>query len=107
MQLADVKFALRQFLRDRPKPCRRLQHTVILVDLRQLHHLPRKFDWRFEELERLLFVNRLSLGQSRLNERLRFAKDTAAWAVFVVIIAAALIVLTVFVPRVLRLIEQS
>jgi diacylglycerol kinase len=34
-----------------------------------------------------------------MNERLKFAKDTAAWGVLVAILASALIVLTVFVPR--------
>jgi diacylglycerol kinase len=53
-------------------------------------------------------IERLSDAISvEMNDRLRFAKDTAAWGVSVAIIAAALIVLTVFVPRVLRLIEQS
>jgi diacylglycerol kinase (ATP) len=52
-------------------------------------------------------IERLSDAISvEMNERLRFAKDTAAWAVFVAIIASAVIVLTVFVPRILRLIEQ-
>jgi diacylglycerol kinase len=40
------------------------------------------------------------------NDRLRFAKDTAAWGVFVAILASALIILTVFAPRVMRLLEQ-
>ena len=45
-------------------------------------------------------IERLSDAISvEMNERLRFAKDTAAWAVFVAIIASAVIVLTVFVPR--------
>ena len=49
-------------------------------------------------------IERLSDAVSvEWNERLRFAKDTAAWGVFVAIIACALILLTVFVPRVLRL----
>jgi len=49
-------------------------------------------------------IERLSDAISvEMNERLRFAKDTAAWGVFVAIIAAALIVLTLFVPRLLRL----
>jgi diacylglycerol kinase (ATP) len=52
-------------------------------------------------------IERLSDAISvEMNERLKFAKDTAAWGVFVAIIAAALIVLTVFVPRLLRLIEH-
>ena len=52
-------------------------------------------------------IERLSDAISvEMNERLRFAKDTAAWAVFVAIIASAVIVLTVFVPQILRLIEQ-
>jgi diacylglycerol kinase (ATP) len=35
------------------------------------------------------------------NERLKFAKDTAAWGVFVAIVASALIILTMFVPKLL------
>jgi diacylglycerol kinase (ATP) len=51
-------------------------------------------------------IERLSDAISiEMNERLKFAKDTAAWGVFVAIIAASLIVLTVFVPRILRLYE--
>jgi diacylglycerol kinase (ATP) len=49
-------------------------------------------------------IERLSDAISvEMNERLRFAKDTAAWGVFVAIIASALIVLTVFAPRIMRL----
>ena len=49
-------------------------------------------------------IERLSDAISvEMNERLKFAKDTAAWGVFVAIAAAALIVLTVFVPRIMRL----
>jgi len=52
-------------------------------------------------------IERLSDAVSvEWNDRLRFAKDTAAWGVFVAILAAALLVLTVFVPRILRLVEQ-
>jgi diacylglycerol kinase (ATP) len=52
-------------------------------------------------------IERLSDAVSvEWNERLRFAKDTAAWGVFVAILGAALIILTVFVPRILRLLEQ-
>lgn len=39
------------------------------------------------------------------NDRLRFAKDTAAWGVFVAILTSALIVVTVFAPRLLWLFE--
>lgn len=47
-------------------------------------------------------IERLSDAVSvQWNERLRHAKDTAAWGVLVAILAAALIVLTVFVPRLL------
>ena len=38
-------------------------------------------------------------------DQLRFAKDTAAWGVFVTILISALIILTVFVPRILWLYE--
>jgi diacylglycerol kinase (ATP) len=49
-------------------------------------------------------VERLSDAISvEMNERLKFAKDTAAWGVFVAIIAATLIVVTVFAPRIMRL----
>jgi diacylglycerol kinase len=45
-------------------------------------------------------IERLSDAVSvEMNERLKFAKDTAAWGVLVAILASALIVLTVFVPR--------
>ena len=48
-------------------------------------------------------IERLSDAVSvEMNDRLRYAKDTAAWGVFVAIIAAALIVLTIFVPRLLE-----
>lgn len=49
-------------------------------------------------------IERLSDAISvEMNERLKFAKDTAAWGVFVAIIGATLIVLTVLVPHILRL----
>ena len=49
-------------------------------------------------------IERLSDAVSvEWNERLRFAKDTAAWGVFVAILACGLIVLTIFVPRLTRL----
>jgi diacylglycerol kinase (ATP) len=52
-------------------------------------------------------IERLSDAVSvEWNDRLRFAKDTAAWGVFVAILASALIILTVFVPRLMRLFEQ-
>lgn len=52
-------------------------------------------------------IERLSDAVSvEWNDRLRFAKDTAAWGVFVAIFASALIILTVFVPRLMRLFEQ-
>jgi diacylglycerol kinase len=45
-------------------------------------------------------IERLSDAVSvEMNERLKFAKDTAAWGVLVAILASALIVLTVLVPR--------
>ena len=48
-------------------------------------------------------IERLSDAVSvEMNERLKFAKDTAAWGVFVAIIGSALIVLTLFVPRLLE-----
>ena len=51
-------------------------------------------------------IERLSDAVSvEWNERLRYAKDTAAWGVFVAILAAALIVLTVFAPRILSFYE--
>jgi diacylglycerol kinase len=51
-------------------------------------------------------IERLSDAISvEMNDRLKFAKDTAAWGVFVAIVASALIILTVFVPRILWLFE--
>ena len=48
-------------------------------------------------------IERLSDAISlQMNDRLKFAKDTAAWGVFVAIMAATLIVLTVFVPRIIH-----
>jgi diacylglycerol kinase (ATP) len=52
-------------------------------------------------------IERLSDAVSvEMNDRLKFAKDTAAWGVFVAILTSTLIVLTVFVPRLLRLLDQ-
>lgn len=49
-------------------------------------------------------IERLSDAVSvEMNDRLKFAKDTAAWGVFVAILTSALILLTVFVPRLIKL----
>ena len=51
-------------------------------------------------------IERLSDAVSmERKDQLRFAKDTAAWGVFVTILISALIILTVFVPRILWLSE--
>ena len=52
-------------------------------------------------------IERLSDAVSvETNDRLRFAKDAAAWGVLVAILTSALIIVTVIAPRLTSLLQQ-